>query len=146
MCSSQAFDAWVDTAPLSLRQDPLWRMKAYRLAVFMSELAAADARVLASHPTFAGIADQLARAAGSVGANIAEGYSRGSGRDRVRLFEYALGSARETAHWYHMARAELSASIDLASRIDSLNQIKRLLLAAIPAERHRQITRREGER
>lgn len=132
------FDEWQDGAPASLRQDPLWRMKAYRLATFVAEVAAEDARMLASSPAFVAIADQLARAAGSVGANIAEGYSRGSGRDRVRLFEYALGSARETIHWYRVAGRELHS--DIESRMQALVEIRRLLLAIIPAERGRHVT------
>ncbi|MFN8404533.1 MAG: four helix bundle protein [Anaerolineales bacterium] len=35
-------------------------------------------------------------AVGSVGANISEGYSRSSGKDRARFYEYALGPARES--------------------------------------------------
>ena len=41
------------------------------------------------------VADQLFRAVGSVHANISEGYSRQSGKDQARFYEYALGSDRE---------------------------------------------------
>jgi four helix bundle protein len=44
---------------------------------------------------------------GSVGANMAEGYSRLGARERARSFEYALGSARESRDWYYNARLEL---------------------------------------
>ena len=43
-----------------------------------------------------GLSDQLYRALGSISANLAEGYSRGTGKDRERFYEYSLGSARES--------------------------------------------------
>ena len=134
-----SFGEWEAAAPTSVQQDPLWRMKVYRLAVFVGYCGVTDAQKLARSPAFIGVADQLLRAAGSVGANVAEGYSRGSGRDRVRLFEYALGSAREALHWYRIAAAALGPS-EFASRTDALTEIRRLLLAIIPRERSRQIS------
>ena len=139
MDTAVTFAAWEAAPPAEVQQDPLWRMKVYRLAVFVSDCGVADAQRLARSPAFVGVADQLLRAAGSVGANVAEGYSRSSGRDRVRLFEYALGSARESLHWYRIAAAALGPS-EFASRIDALTEIRRLLLAIIPRERTRQIS------
>ena len=49
-----------------------------------------------------GLADQLYRSLGSIGANLAEGYSRGTGKDRAHFYEYALGSARESRDWYYI--------------------------------------------
>jgi four helix bundle protein len=51
-----------------------------------------------------GVSDQPYRALGSVSANLAKGYSRGTGRDRARFYEYALGPARESRDWYYKAR------------------------------------------
>lgn len=45
------------------------------------------------------IADQLLRAATSIGANIMEAKGSGSRRDYVRFFEIALKSANETRYW-----------------------------------------------
>ena len=50
------------------------------------------------------LSDQLYRALGSISANLAEGYSRGTGKDRARFYEYALGSARESRDWYYKSR------------------------------------------
>jgi four helix bundle protein len=79
-------------------------------------------------------------AVGSVGAHVAEGYSRSSGRDRVRFYEYSLGSAREGRHWYFQAQPVLGETV-VRHRIGLLTQIIRLLLAMIPDQR--QITIRE---
>ena len=81
---------------------------------------------------------QLYAAVGSVMANIAEGYSRSSGRDRARIFEYALGSVRESMTWYRSAEPVLGAGV-ACGRLDTLEEIRRLLLAIIPRERSRLI-------
>ena len=80
------------------------------------------------------LSDQLYRAVGSVSANIAEGYSRRSGKDQARFYEYSLGSAREARGWYYQGRHVLSESIAM-HRIRLLTSIIRLLLTIIPAER-----------
>ncbi len=80
--------------------------------------------------------DQLCRALGSISANIAEGYSRSSGTDRARFYEYALGSARESRDWYYKSRHVLTDAI-VEHRVDLCSQIIRLLLTMLPDERHR---------
>jgi four helix bundle protein len=80
--------------------DPLFRMRAYRLAVDLLEVAWNDAKVLSAEPVTERIAGQLYAAVASIGANLGEGYSRSSGKDRSRIFEYALGSVRESMSWY----------------------------------------------
>ena len=50
------------------------------------------------------LADQLRRAASSVGLNIAEG-NRRRGRDRIHLFRVAAGSAAEVAATLRVAEA-----------------------------------------
>jgi four helix bundle protein len=81
------------------------------------------------------IAAQLYRALGSVPADISEGYSRGSSADRVRFFEYALGSARESRDWYRRGQPVLGAA-RVAERTDLLTSVIRLLLVIIPSERN----------
>ena len=121
-------------------EDPLRRMAAYRLAEELIDISWDDALRLSRHPVARHVAAQLFRAVGSIAANIAEGYSRSSGRDRVRLFEYALGSARECTVWYRCALPVLGVSAD---RQQILNRIRRILLSAIPRERARLI--RQGK-
>ena len=136
-----SFDTWVASIPPDITRDPLWRMKAYQLSLFAVDVGWQDVLALDRRSLTRASADQLQRALGSVGANLAEGYSRSSGRDRIRFFEYALGSARESRHWYHATRRAIGPE-DLASRTAVLTSIIRLLLHAIPAERTRLIERR----
>jgi four helix bundle protein len=83
------------------------------------------------------ISGQLYAAVSSIGANIGEGYSRSSGKDRAHIFEYALGSVRESIHWYQSARPILGESV--TARLNTLEELRRLLLAIIPRERGRPI-------
>ena len=82
------------------------------------------------------LSDQLCQALGSTSANIAEGYSRGTGKDRARFYEYALGSARESRDWYYKARHVLGDTV-VQHRLDLLTQIIRLLLTMVPQQRGR---------
>ena len=132
------YEEWLQAIPAELAGDPLWRNEVYRLAVFAGDIAWADVTKLAQDKRTRSLADQLFRAIGSVGANIAEGYSRGSGKDEARLLEYALGSAREARHWYYQSRHLLSEVV-VAHRVALLTQIIRLLLVMIPTERKRRL-------
>ena len=125
---------WVEAVPPEITQDPLWRMEVYRLSVFAADLAWPDVTKLIQDKRTISLADQLYRAAGSVSANIAEGYGRQSGKDQARYYEYSLGSAREARDWYYKARHVLTNTVAM-HRIRLLTQIIRLLLTIIPSER-----------
>jgi four helix bundle protein len=128
------YEEWLESVPSELTGDPLWRMEVFRLAVFVGDLAWHDVSRLARDKRTLGLADQLYRAVGSVGANIAEGYSRRSGKDQARFYEYSLGSAREARVWYYQGRHVLSEVVAM-HRMKLLTRIIRLLLTIIPAER-----------
>ncbi len=130
------FEEWQADVPLSLSMDPLWRKRDYRLALYSSELGWADVARLQRYRATRGIADQLLRALGSISANLAEGYSRSSGPDRCRYYEYALGSARESRDWYYKSRRVLGQEV-VEARIDILTSVVRILMRSIPAERVR---------
>jgi four helix bundle protein len=128
------YDQWLKSVPPDISGDPLWRMEVYRLSLFAIDIAWPDVSKLVRDKRTIGLADQLNRAVGSVSANIAEGYSRQSGKDEARLYEYALGSARESRNWYYQGRHVLGEKV-AAHRIQLHTQIIRLLLTIIPAER-----------
>lgn len=73
------------------------------------------------------MSDQLYRSLGSISANLAEGYSRGTGKDRARFYEYALGSARESRDWYSKGR-HILGEVVTEHRLQLLVEIIRLLL------------------
>jgi four helix bundle protein len=97
-----------------------WDLVSYRLAV---ELAGELHRRVAFWPSFErwSIGLQLVRAAGSIGANIAEGDGRGHPKDETRFLLIARGSLNETRHWLQLAeRANLLTEADYAPRLDEL--------------------------
>lgn len=61
-----------------LDRDPLWLLEVYRLALFAAAKGWQDVVPLVRDRRTGALADQLARALGSISANIAEGYGRSS--------------------------------------------------------------------
>ena len=123
-------DEWEQTVPDSIRGDVLWKMRLYRLALYLGDLSWDDVTALHRDGRTRRVADQLYRAVGSISANVAEGYSRGNGKDRARFYEYSLGSAREAPDWYYKARHKLSDEV-VAARLDLLAEICRQLIGTI---------------
>jgi four helix bundle protein len=118
---------WADEVPEDVRRDALWRVEAYRLGLYVCDVAWDDVTALSEDVRTRSLADQLHRALGSISANLAEGYSRGGGRDRARFLEYALGSAREARDWYVKGRHVLNEG-RVESQVRVLTSVIRLLL------------------
>ena len=128
------YEEWEQDVPEVMKADSLWKMEAYRLAVFAGDLGWYDVSKLLQDRRTLALAAQLYQALGSISANLAEGYSRGSNKDRARFYEYALGSARESRDWYYKGRHVLGDSV-VQHRLHLLTQISRLLLTMIPHQR-----------
>ncbi len=128
------YQEWEATVPLEIKNDKVWHVKAYRLALFATDIGWHDVSVLAKDRRTLGLADQLYRALGSVSANLEEGYSKGTSRDRARFYEYALGSAREGRGWSYKGRHILGPVV-ARHRIQLLTEIIKLLLAMVPQQR-----------
>jgi len=99
-------------------------MRVFQLATALIPDAYEDAKLLQAEPITAEIAGQLYAAVYSIEGHIGEGYSRSSGKDRARMFEYALGSVREST---------------TNQRLERLEEMRRLFLAIIPRERGRKM-------
>jgi four helix bundle protein len=130
------YEQWEQTVPDEIKGDSLWKVEAYRLGLLAGDIGWNDTLKLVTSPQTRALADQLYRALGSISANLAEGYSRISGRDRARFYEYALGSARESRDWYYKARHVPGDGV-AQHRLSLLTQIIRLLLTMIPQQRAR---------
>lgn len=128
------YNDWMKSVPQSITNDRLWTLIAYRLALFLSDIAWHDVTKLISDQRTRSLSDQLYRAVGSIGANLAEGYSYSTGGNRARYFEYALGSARESREWYYRGRHVLGAQV-AKHRLDLLARIAQLLIGYIPEQR-----------
>lgn len=128
------YEEWVASVPEEITGDSLWKMEAYRLALFAADVGWHDVTTLMHDKRTLGLSDQLYRALGSISANLAEGYSRNTGKDRARFYEYALGSARESRDWYYKGRHVLGEEVT-THRVCLLTQIIRLLLTMVPQQR-----------
>jgi four helix bundle protein len=128
------YEEWEASVPAGIRGDAIWRVQAFRLASFLAAAADRDCEEIATLPRLVKASAQLSGAASSVPANIAEGYTRLSPRDRVRYYEYALGSAAEAKSWYlSLSRSLPPPTVD--ARLVTLTSISRLLLKMIRSGR-----------
>jgi four helix bundle protein len=77
-------------------------------------------------------ADQVARSAASIGANVAEARGSGSLRGYKNYFEIALKSANETKYWYTViAEFEIGDDGPLKILEKELDEIIKILSASI---------------
>jgi four helix bundle protein len=134
MTNFMDYESWERTVPNEITQGSLWKMQAHRFALFLSEIVWHAVTKLMGEKRTLDVAGQRYRAVGSIEANISEGYSRSSGRDRARFYEYALGSTRESRGWYYKARHVLGEPV-FSHRIHLLTDIARLLLTMVPDRR-----------
>ena len=125
---------WEKTVPDVIRNDLLWKMKVYRFALFLSEVCWNDVSKLAKDTRTKSLSNQLYRSVGSIAANLEEGYSKLSSKDRARFYEYALGSARESRGWYYRGRHVLGEKV-FDHRAWILTEIIKMLLKIVPEER-----------
>jgi four helix bundle protein len=135
-------EQWCATLPPEITADPLWRTPAYRFGLFLADAAVDDFTAIERHRPTRTWAEQLLRAVGSISANLAEGYSRSAGPDRARFYEYANGSARESRDWYYKCRRALKPEL-VEDRLVGLSRIVRILTAAIPQERGKDLRVRD---
>lgn len=139
----RSWEEWVEHVPDRIKQDAIWHVKAYQLALFVGDLSWHDVTELLQDRRTRGLADQLYRSVGSIRANITEGFSRRSGKVSAQFYEYALGSARESRDWYYHGRHVLGEAV-VAHRMDTLSEIIRLLTTMIPQQREQSLDDRPG--
>jgi len=138
------YDEWQAGVPEEIKGDSLWKLEVYRLGLFVADISWQDALALSKTPLTRDLANQLYRAVCSISANIAEGYSRSTGKDRARFLEYSLGSAREARDWYYKSRHTLKEEVT-RHRINLLTQIIKMLSVLTPHQRQKGIREEKAE-
>ena len=90
------------------------------------------------------VGKQIARAADSIGANIAEAFGRFHFGEKVQFLYYARGSVFETKYWFNRAIARgLMASAESQGHTAQLTNIARQLnafIASLKGQRSGEIT------
>ena len=127
--------------PADLFGDPMWRLPADRIARFLADVCRQDIMSLIRDGAPRSSISQLERCVPSIAANIAEGYSRFSGKERARYYEIALGSARESRERYRDVRSWLGIPA-ATERGMLLTRIIKVLTVAIPRDRAGESERR----
>ncbi|MCI0574806.1 MAG: four helix bundle protein [Chloroflexi bacterium] len=130
------YEEWLAQVHKGIKKDRLWGFETYRKALFLADLAWLDGEKLLADPRGRGIAWQLIDSAGSVAANIEEGFGRGFGKDYARFLRISLGSARETRGWYYRGRHVFEPLL-IDHRLQLTNEIIGSLVAAAEQQRHR---------
>ena len=127
--------------PECIREDPIWRLPAYRFALYLGDLVQReDAPLIQRDYRTRRHLDQLLHAIGSISANISEGYGSTTGPERAKFYEYSQRSAREGRDWLFKVRHALSAEV-AAARIALMTRIMKILTVAITRERAEPETR-----
>ena len=128
-------DTWAETVPKSVRESSLRRVRACQFGLYLTAMAMRDAEVAMRDPRLGESTPQLVKSAGSIPANVSEGYSRRSRSDRIRFYEYALGSANETQSWY-LGAIDVLGEDQTTPRLEYLTRVRQLLLVMIRNERN----------
>ncbi|RLC60690.1 MAG: four helix bundle protein [Chloroflexota bacterium] len=137
MGRAPSFEEWVAQVPESLKQDPLWDFQVYPKALYFYDLAWEDCEYLLKDPRGRAVAHQLIRSAGSISANIEEGYGRGYGKEYSYFLRVSIGSARETRGWYYRGRRLLPPDV-FKHRLSLLDEIIAMLAPNIQRQRQYQ--------
>lgn len=137
------YQEWQKSVPEDITQDPLWNLEVYRLGLFVADIGWEDVVILNKNIITRDTADQIIRSLNSISANIAEGYSRSTGKDRARYFEYSLGEAREARDRYFKTRRVLKPEVVL-HRIKLLTQIIKILSVFVVTQRKQGIREEKG--
>jgi len=135
---------WQDTVFAEIKNDPIWKLEVYRLALFAGDMGWHDVLTLSKNKLMYSVADQLHRSLGSISANLTEGYSRSKGLDRARFIEISLGSARESRDWYYKSRHVLRSEV-ITHRIGLTTHIIAMLTPMIPHQRKNAIREEQAE-
>jgi four helix bundle protein len=131
---SQSFEEWAAQVPENLKRDPLWGFEVYPKGLFLYDLAWDDCQRLTRDRRGRAIVDQLTRSAGSICANIEEGYGRGYGKEYAYFLRVSMGSARESRGWYYRARRLLPDEV-VEHRMGLLDEIIAMLAPNIQRQK-----------
>jgi four helix bundle protein len=149
MVDNPEYSAWLASVPPEITEDTLWRMTAYRFAMFLLTKSQDDIALVLRCRETRTLADQLLDAVSGISANIEDGYSRSGSRERAHFYEYALSCGREARGWYFRCARALPRDL-VAARIRLLTQIIRILTKVVPEERETatpwQVTRKSRSR
>jgi four helix bundle protein len=126
----ETYEEWEAQVPEEVKAEGVWKFYGYRKGLFFYDLCWRDCEQLLKHPLGRAVATQVIRSAGSITANIEEGYGRGYGKDRLRFLGFSLGSARESKGWYYRATNLLKPEV-LSHRLSLISEVIALIVTEL---------------
>ena len=109
-----------------MEKDRLNDFGAYKKALELFDLVVADMSALGRNPACVRLVGQQIAAADSIGANIDEGYGRGTKKEFAQFCLYARGSAREVRGRYERMKHWLTPEV-IADRTALASEIIAIL-------------------
>ena len=128
------YEEWMEQVPKAISADPLWSTEAYRKALFLHDLAWEDCERLMRDPRGRALTGQLVEAAGSISANLEEGFGRGFSKDRDYFLRVSVGSGRETRGGYYRNRRLIPLEV-LEHRLNLASEVVALLVTELSKHR-----------
>ncbi len=90
------FAVWEAQVPARIKKEGIWRFVGYRKALYLYDLVWDDTESWQRDPRGWPLVRQIISSAGSISANLEEGYGRGTEKQRLYFYQVSLASARET--------------------------------------------------
>lgn len=129
------YDEWETTFPAEIKHGPLWQFDAYRLALFLFDLAWDDCEHLLRDRRGRVIAEELILGASSIAEAIEEGYGPGFGKEYAYRLRIAIGEARESQGSHACGRRLLPPDL-VQHRLALLDDIIKRLVPSEQRQRH----------
>ena len=129
------YDEWEQNVHQRVKDEPAWGLFGYRKALYLHDLVWKDCDKFDANRKGKAITSQVIRSAGSISANIEEGFGRGIGsKEFVYYLRISIGSARETKGWYWRGRHQLTQDV-LDHRLALLDEVISLIATEIGRQR-----------
>ncbi len=133
----RSYDTWEQVVPKYISLEDVWKLDAYRKALYVYELSWFDCERMMKDLRGRRIVSQLISSIGSISANLEEGYGRGLGtREYHQFLRYAIGSGKEAKGWYFRSRHLLTEAI-IEHRLKLLSEILALTIFELTKQRKR---------
>ena len=113
------YQEWEKEIYPEIAGDILWKIEAYRVALFAADIGWHDVTKLMQDKRTIKLSDQLYRALGSIGANISEGYGRYFFKENRQFSYIARGSLYETKTFLLKAKRRKLVSEAVFEKMDA---------------------------
>ncbi|HDI52338.1 MAG TPA: four helix bundle protein [Bacteroidetes bacterium] len=110
------------------KREKEFKIRCYKFTLGVMQLI----ETLPNKKSYWSLADQLFRAASSIGANVIEAKSSSSRREFINFYQIALKSANETKYWLGLIRDSKTGDSTLAGKLlEEAGELSKILASSI---------------